>query len=128
MQEKALISQRFVYDRLVQSGKEVWEFPITPELRKSCKLAYQRKRLDDQKKKGSLVETKIGVKRKNKKDEIDDVKRQKLAVEKNIPTLRDNLITEAIAADGNKESVVKAASFAKTLKEKENTAKNLNMA
>ena len=53
MQEDALISQRLVYDHLKQSEKEVWEFPITPELRKNCKLAYQKKRLDNQKKKGS---------------------------------------------------------------------------
>ena len=43
MQEDALISQRLVYDHLIQSEKEVWEFPITPELRKSCKLTYQKK-------------------------------------------------------------------------------------
>ena len=50
MQEDALISQRLVYDHLKQSEKEVWEFSITPELRKNCKLAYQEKRLDNQKK------------------------------------------------------------------------------
>ena len=44
MQEDALISQQLVYDHLLQSEKEVWEFPITPELRKSRKLAYQKKR------------------------------------------------------------------------------------
>ena len=43
MQEDALMSQRLVYDHLIQSEKEVWEFPITPELRKSCKLTYIRK-------------------------------------------------------------------------------------
>ena len=36
MQEDALISQRLVYDHLKQSEKEVWAFPITPELRKNC--------------------------------------------------------------------------------------------
>ena len=51
MQEDALISQQLVYENLLQNEKEVWEFPITPDLRKSCKLAYQRKRLDNQKKK-----------------------------------------------------------------------------
>ena len=44
MQEDTLISQRLVYDHLLQSEKEVWEFPITPELRKSHKFAYQKKR------------------------------------------------------------------------------------
>ena len=36
MQEDALISQRLVYGHLKQSEKEVWAFPITPELRKNC--------------------------------------------------------------------------------------------
>ena len=49
-QEDALINQWLVYDHLLQSEKEVWEFPITPELRKSCKLAYQKQRLDNKKK------------------------------------------------------------------------------
>ena len=49
-QEDALINQWLVYDYLLQSEKEVWEFPITPELRKSCKLAYQKQRLDNKKK------------------------------------------------------------------------------
>ena len=44
MQEDALISQRLVYDHLLQSEKKVCEFPITPELRKSCKLVYQKKK------------------------------------------------------------------------------------
>ena len=48
MQEDAFISQRLAYDHLLQIEKEVWEFPITPELRKSYKLAHQKKRLEDQ--------------------------------------------------------------------------------
>ena len=54
MHNDAIISQRLVYDHLLQSEKEVLEFPITPEIRKNCKLAYQKERLDDQKKNGSL--------------------------------------------------------------------------
>ena len=65
MQEDALISQRLVYDHLLQNEKEVWEFPITPELRKSCKVAYQKKRLDDQKKKEARVESEKDLKRKH---------------------------------------------------------------
>ena len=70
MQEDALISQRLVYDHLLQNEKEVWEFPITPELRKSCKVAYQKKRLDDQKKKEARVESEKDLKRKHMTDEI----------------------------------------------------------
>ena len=67
MQEDALISQRLVYDHLLQSEKEVWEFPITPELRKSCKLAYQKK-------KEAWVESEKDLKRKHMTDEIENVK------------------------------------------------------
>ena len=51
MSEDALIRQRLVYNCLLKSEKEVQEFPIIPELKKSCKLTHQKKRLDDQKKK-----------------------------------------------------------------------------
>ena len=51
MQKDAIISQRLVYDHLLQSEKEFLEFSITPEIRKNCKLAYQKERLEDQKKK-----------------------------------------------------------------------------
>ena len=57
MQEDTLISQQLVYDHLLQSEKEVWEFPITLELRKSFKLAYQKQRLDEKKKKDDQVES-----------------------------------------------------------------------
>ena len=60
-------------------------------------------------------------------DEIENVKRQKMAVEKNVETLRKNLVSEAIASDGNRDHAVKA-SFAKTLVEKESMSNNLNMA
>ena len=53
------------------------------------------------------------------KDEIETVKRQKVALEQSVKTLRENLICEAIAGDGSHTHAVKAASFAKTLVEKE---------
>ena len=37
-----------------------------------------------------------------------------MAVERSIETLRKNLVSEAIAFDGNRDHAVKAASFAKT--------------
>ena len=46
-------------------------------------------------------------------DEIENVKRQKIAVEKSVETLRKNLVSEAIASDGIRDHAVKAASFAK---------------
>ena len=51
-----------------------------------------------------------------------------MALEKSVETLRKNLVSEAIASDGNQDHAVKAASFAKTLVEKEGMLKDLNMA
>ena len=59
MQEDALINQRLVCHHLLGGEKEVWEFPITPELRKSCKLAYQKKAKRPEKKKLELKVKKI---------------------------------------------------------------------
>ena len=51
-------------------------------------------------------------------------------MEDSIKTLRDSLVAEAIASDGtsnndHQEHITKAASFAKTLVEKEKTLKDL---
>ena len=59
--------------------------------------------------------------------ETENVKKQKMAVEKSVETLYENLVSEAIASDGNRDHAVKAASFAKTLVEKESMLKELNM-
>ena len=59
-------------------------------------------------------------------DKMENVKRQKMAVEKRVETLRKNLVSEAIAS-GNQHHAMKAVSFVKTLIEKESTLKDLNM-
>ena len=61
-------------------------------------------------------------------DKIENVKRQKMAVQKSVETLRKNLVSEAIASDDNQDHVVYVASFEKTLVEKESTLKELNLA
>ena len=48
-------------------------------------------------------------------DEIENVKRQKMAVEKSVETLCKNLVSEVIASDGNRDHAVEGVSFAKTL-------------
>ena len=37
------------------------------------------------------------------RDEIENVKRQKMAVEKSVETLQKNLVSEAIASDSNRD-------------------------
>ena len=46
-------------------------------------------------------------------DDIENVKRQKMAVEQSVETLRETFFSEAIASDDNRYHAVKAASFAK---------------
>ena len=60
--------------------------------------------------------------------ETENVKRQKTAVEKSVETVPKNLVSKVIASDGNRDYAVKAASFSKTLLEKESTLKGLSMA
>ena len=42
-------------------------------------------------------------------DELENVERQKMAVDKSVETLLKNLASEAIASDGNRDHAVKAA-------------------
>ena len=69
------------------------------------------------------------MKRKAKWEEIDNLKKRKVDVEKAIVTLKDSLAKEAIASGtcGNKisEHATKAATFAKDMVEKEGTLKDL---
>ena len=76
MKDESLVSQRLVYD-VLQSEKEVWEFPITPELRKSCKLAYSRKLQDDERKKVEKEKSEKKLKRQQKREELEVVKQKK---------------------------------------------------
>ena len=48
------------------------------------------------------------------KDEIENVKRQKMAVVKSVKDLHENLVGEAIAGDRDQNHAVKSAPFAKT--------------
>lgn len=73
MQEDGLMGQRLVCDVFQESGKEVWEFTITHHLRKSCKLAYQRKKLGEENKKAGKYKNEKDLKRKLKIDKIQEV-------------------------------------------------------
>ena len=59
--------------------------------------------------------------------EIQEVKKHKMNLEETIKTLRQGLVIESIASDGDRSHVSKAASFAKTLAEKEKTIKDLTV-
>ena len=61
-------------------------------------------------------------------DEIDNIKKQKLSLEKTISALREGIINETLAADKNHDlsSTAKAAAFCKTLREKEKTLSEID--
>ena len=122
------MAQRFVYDFLLKSEKEIWDFPITRDLRKSCKLARQKKRIEDEKKDAEEQCSEQNLKRKMKNEEIQQIKKTKLDLEDTITSLKNSLVTEALASEGatGKDHATRAASFAKSLVEKEKTKKELD--
>ena len=103
MQKDILISQRLVYNHLMQSKKEE---VVSLYIRKKAKRPGGKKE--------ARVESEKDLKRKHMAEEIENVKRQKMAVEKSVETL-----CKAIPYDCKQEHALKAASFAKTLIEKE---------
>ena len=84
MQEEALVSQKLVCDILQRSGKETWEFPIMEDVRKKCKLAYQRKTLDKEKKKAVKDPDEKYLKRTLNTGKIQEVKKHKIKLEETI--------------------------------------------
>ena len=55
MENDSLIAQRLIYDVIKKTG-EVADFPITKELRESCKKAHSKMILDNDKKKAETEE------------------------------------------------------------------------
>ena len=128
LKEKSLVAQRIVYDTLKVSNVKLDQFVIKPDLRKSCKLAYQRYRLEQEKSKYCAKEKSKSEKRKMKLEEINALKKQKLSLERTIDSLRDGIEKESLAAEKNQDlsCVAKVNSFFKTIKEKEQTLYELN--
>ena len=70
MEDDSLIAQRLVYDVLKNAGTDAGDFPITKELRKSCKKARQREKLDQEKNKGDAQKTERELKRKSSRKKL----------------------------------------------------------
>ena len=126
LETKYLISQRLVYDHLKSEQTKSHEFFITPECRKNCKLANGRYKVALQKAKENKEVTTKDLKRKSKLDEIDQVKKQKINIENTISELQNEIENETLAAEENPTSLVKAASFVRSLREKRELLKSLN--
>ena len=86
-------------------------------------LSYQKYKLELQKAAEKKTESTIELKRKQQFDEIENIKKQKLKPQKTIVSLREGFEKETLEADKNQDfgSTSKAASFPRTMKEKENT-------
>ena len=119
MQEESLTCQRVVFDAL--QDKKIYEIEIDQQLRKSCQLSYQKYKAELERL-ANEDKTERDMKRKLKLDKIETVKRQKLNIQSSIDVLKEGIFTEALAADENQDLTLtaKAASFCRTMKEKEN--------
>ena len=121
MEEESLIAQRVIYDALSSANADAATFPISKQMRESCKKARQRQKLAAEQKKSDEVSSAKTLKRKLKGEEVKEMKKKKLDLQQTIETLRKSLNEEAIAsaAEDGKAHATKAAAFAKALKEKE---------
>lgn len=121
MESESLIAQRFIYDAMKNANADASTFPITNEMKQSCKKARMRSVAARENKKKDSVTEERNRKRTLKKEEVEGIKKKKLDVTETINTLKKSLYEEAIlsAQRNGKEHATKAASFAKSLKEKE---------
>ena len=128
MKDNSLIAQRLIYDTIKKFG-DISTFPISQQLRRSCRSAKSRMLLDNEKKNQEIVKCDRELKRTAKREEIDTLKKSKLDLVESISTLKSELTKAAIASgtNGNKvcENAVKAAAFAKEMVAKEATMKEL---
>ena len=126
MQEKSFISQRLVYDSVQSRDLKLHKFVITTDLRKSCKLAHQRYKQELEDSKQQQKQASKDLKRKNKFDELEKVKKQKLDVQNWIDSLIAGITQETLNAEASQDrsNIVKAVSFVHSLQEKQYTEKS----
>ena len=100
-----------------------YDFQITPALRKSCPLSYQRCKLGLEKNAEEKANNSADLKRKIKHDDTQKVKKQKDGFRSNYQSTLDGLIKKTLLADNNQDlsSTVKADAFCRTLKQKKET-------
>ena len=70
MSGKSLALQRLVYDAIHNGGSQLSDFQITPALRKSCLLFYQRYKLELEKNAEEKASNSADLKRRIRHDEI----------------------------------------------------------
>ena len=130
MQAKSLVSQRIVYDAIQDFSCDVKDITITTDMRKSCLLSNQRYKAELEKTRKDKALALIDEKKKEKDDEIPNLKLQISNVEKCINSLQDEVFNLTIQADENQDLVdtSKAASLCHQAKAKKATLKTLQSA
>ena len=90
-------------------------------------LLYQKYKLELQKAAEKKTKSTRALKRKQKFDVIENIKKQKITLQKTIDLLQESFEKETLEADKNQDlvSTSKAASFLRTIKEKEKTLTEL---
>ena len=76
MNEKSLVAQRLIYDKLLSEDLKCYDFVITANLRKSCMLASKRYKDDKENQKAEHTNMENSFKRKAMVDELETVKRR----------------------------------------------------
>ena len=130
MKEKSLIAQRIIHDKIASEGGKISEFDISPDLRKSCMLASQHYKQDLKDQREQKISSEKSLKRKAKSDELENLKRRKADLQNTIKNLRNSFESETLKADKeqNVDGFTKAASFLKSVLEKEKTLKDIDNA
>ena len=123
MQELSMVSQRLVYDQI--NGEDISKINIPREMIHSCKGAHQRYVIALKEKADSATSEDVSRKRKAKKDEILEVKRRKMEVEKLIDSMKGDIEIFSVEASDKstfedvKVLLDKANAFRQAVKEKQ---------
>lgn len=130
LEEISIISQRTVYDHILELGKPIHEVPLSNDLLKNCKLAHSRYTNALELKKAKAVDDERSRKRKLKLEEIAEVKEKKRALESCIESLEADIENYSLAAekDNDMSLLTKANSFRVTVKSKRETLLTLEKA
>ena len=88
MKEKSLIAERVIYDAINSANADAGNFPISKEIRPTCKKAHHRKQLVQESKKSDMQKSEKEQMRQLKKEELKELQRQKRDVEQTTETLK----------------------------------------
>ena len=125
-----MIAQRIIHDKIASEGGKISEFDISPDLRKSCMLASQHYKQDLKDQREQKISSEKSLKRKAKSDELENLKRRKADLQNTIKKLWNSFESETLKADKEQkvDRFTKAASFLKSVLEKEKTLKDIDNA